>query len=435
MRVASSDPFIRYLQMQEAAQEIVVATRSRYPWTQDTYNMPLPTNLSYLGIAKEVTPGTAVNPTAFIPLKTIDPFDHVEYYDVDPFQGAMAELYGKIPGYKWTEFTVGGPVFPDTWGWAAAGIMGEIATATGSRTVADGVTTVSTPGITSASAAFTQADVGRSLTTANFPAGSYIMSVQSATAASMNVNATASGVTQSFIIGNAAIFGNQMSLLNSAPGQPTSHTLTDFYGITGTNSRQYAGTKWEEVQLKFTTDGLLEWTGKAQGLITSNPVAKPAQSFTTVLPLPTWAGSLAIAGVPIIKGVDGEVTVTRKIEVIKGLTGNQAPAAIFTGGLMAKGKLTFYIDDDTELIRYLTNTQPGLTLLFTTGGAPTTLTSVGFQASKAAYTNAKLNRSKEFMQVDIDFDAVANTTDVGASGGYSPCILRSQSLIAAGTYI
>lgn len=433
MHVDSNDPFNRYLAAQLAAKQVLESTRERYPWTLGTSAMPVPTNLSFLGIAKETTKGTAVNATAYLPLKTIDPLDRVEYFPVDVLQGAMADIYGEIPGYKYTEFSVGGPVFADTFGWVAGGIMGEVVTATGSRTVADGVTTITTPGITSATAAFTQADVGRSNTTANFPAGSYIASVQSATAATMNTNATASGAAQSFVIGNAAIFGNQFSLLNTSPAQPTSHTLTDYYAVT--QARQYAGVQWEELGLKFSTDGLLEYSAKATGLATSNPVAKPTQSFTTVVPIPTWAGSLAIAGVGVVKGIDGEVTFTRKIEVIKALTGNQTPVAIFLGQLAAKGKLVFYIDDDTELIRYLTNTQPAVTLLFTTGGTPATLGSVGVQFSKAAYTNAKLIRAKEFMQVEVELTAIGNVTDTGASGGYGPGIIRTQSLVAAGTYI
>lgn len=394
--------------------------------------MALPTSLSYLGIAKETTRGTGVAPSAFIPLKTIDPYDKVEYYPVEVLQGSMAQIYGEVQGYKWTEFEVAGPVFADTYAWIPAGILGDMTAATGSRSVADGVTTINTPNVTSATAAWTQADVGRSLTTPNLPAGTWIISVQSATAATVSQNATASGAAQSFTIGNAAVFQNSFALFNTAPAQPTSHTLTDFYGVTGTNSRQYSGFQWTESTLKFSTDGLLEHTSKGTGLNSSVLVAKPTQSFTAVLPIPSWGGAVTIGGTVVSKAVEAEITLSRKFEVIKSFDASQSPTIIFLGAFAAKGKITFYIDDDTELVRYLTNTQPSLTLAFSTGGAAATLTSIGFQATKAAYTNAKIIRSKEYVQCETEFEAVANTTDVGASGGYSPCIVRCQSVVNGG---
>src|SRR5258708_9059789 len=187
-----------------------------------------PTALSFLGVAKETVKGNGVTPSNYIPLKTIDPLDKVEYFPVEVLQGAMTDLYGEVQGYKYTEFGVAGPVFADSVGWMLGGVLGDSATATGSRTVADGVTTNLSAGITSASAAFTQNDVGRPLATANFPANSFILSVQSATAATMNVAATASGCTQSFVIGNAATFMNTFGLLNSGTVQPTSATSPTF---------------------------------------------------------------------------------------------------------------------------------------------------------------------------------------------------------------
>lgn len=68
------------------------------------------------------------------------------------------------------------------------------------RTVADGVTTVSSPNISSATAAFSLADIGSPITGTNIPAGTVIASVASATAAVMSQNATASGTALTFNI-------------------------------------------------------------------------------------------------------------------------------------------------------------------------------------------------------------------------------------------
>lgn len=70
---------------------------------------------------------------------------------------------------------------------AAVGQYGPAAT----RTVADGATTSASPTITSATAAFTQGDVGGAVSGAGIPAGTTIASVTNGTTAVMSANATA----------------------------------------------------------------------------------------------------------------------------------------------------------------------------------------------------------------------------------------------------
>ncbi len=116
------------------------------------------------------------------------------------------------------------------------------------------------------------------------------------------------------------------------------------------------------------------------------------------------------------------------------LTSTQTPAAIFLGPLTVKGKFQAFIDDDTELTRYLTNTQPSLDFNWTTGSGAA-LVQLKLHMTSAAYTNAKITRGKDYVAIDAEFEAVANLTDAGASGGYSPIKATLQNAVAAGTYI
>jgi hypothetical protein len=70
-------------------------------------------------------------------------------------------------------------------------------------TSADGNTTNTQPTITSATAAFGPDDVGKPISGTNIPAGTTILSVQSATAATMSANATGTASTTVFTIGLA----------------------------------------------------------------------------------------------------------------------------------------------------------------------------------------------------------------------------------------
>jgi hypothetical protein len=50
------------------------------------------------------------------------------------------------------------------------------------------------------------------------------------------------------------------------------------------------------------------------------------------------------------------------------------------------------------------------------------------------YESADISRGKDYVELPISFKAVANSTDVGASGGYSPIKVTLQNAITSGTY-
>lgn len=68
------------------------------------------------------------------------------------------------------------------------------------RTVTDGATTANSTAVTSATAAFQQADIGDTISGGSIPAGTTIASVQSATAATLTQPATATATAVSFTI-------------------------------------------------------------------------------------------------------------------------------------------------------------------------------------------------------------------------------------------
>jgi hypothetical protein len=85
---------------------------------------------SYLGIAKEVTKGTVVAPTDFIPVAkdNLKPVDLVDpLYDTG-LRGSNVVNYNYIQGRTRSTFDFGGAVFADTVGYAIAGLLGDVAT-------------------------------------------------------------------------------------------------------------------------------------------------------------------------------------------------------------------------------------------------------------------------------------------------------------------
>lgn len=322
------------------------------------------THRSYIGIAKETTKGTVVAPTSFIPVAVgkLKPVDIIDPLYDEGLRGSLVKNYNYIPGRYRSTFDFGGPVFPDTFGFALGGLLGSVAT-------------------TGASAPYT-----------------HVISLK-----------------------NASAIG--------ADAQPGSFTLTDFYSA---NARSYAGCQISEVGLNFSAEGLLEYDAKATGF-QSTTVSAPTPSFSTVLPTPVWQATVSIAGSPVSYTVEGSLTMTRPVTPIYGISNTQNPYSIFVGALEAKGSFKFVMEADTELTRFLTNTQPAITLNWANGSG-STATQISATLTKGAYVASTIERGKDFVEVAVTVEGIGNTTDAGSTGGYAPIKWTLQNALPSGTY-
>lgn len=319
---------------------------------------------SYLGIAKEVTRGTAVAPTDFIPVMkdSLKPVDIVDpLYDTG-LRGSNALNYNYIPGRTRSTVDYGGAVFADTVGYAIAGVLGSVAT-------------------TGASAPFTH---------------------------------------------TISLFN---SLTSNVDVQPISYTLTDFYAV---DARSYPGCQFSDFSLKFNADGMLEYDAKSTGF-QSELVADPTPTFSTVLPTPVWRGTVQIGGSTVATAMTGNIDMTRPATPIYGISNTQDPYQVFLGPLEVTGKITFVMEDDSQLLNFLNNSQPALVFNWAYGAGAS---AVQIQATltKGAYTTGVIERGEDFVQVSVDFNAQANTTDDGASGGLAPIKWVIQNAKPSGTY-
>jgi hypothetical protein len=319
---------------------------------------------SYLGIAKEVTKGTIVAPTDFIPVAkdNIKPVDVIDpLYDTG-LRGSNVVNYNYLPGRTRSTFDFGGAVFADTVGYGLAGLLGSVAT-------------------TGASAPYT-----------------HTISLKN-------------------------------SLTSGADDQPISYTLTDFYAA---DVRSYPGCQFSDFSLKFNADGMLEYDAKTTGW-QSTAVADPTPTFSTLLPTQVWRGTVSIAGSAVSNSMTGNIDMARSVTPVYGISATQNPYNIFLGPLEVTGKITFIMEDDTELTRYLNNSQPAIVLNWAYGAGAA---AVQIQATitKGAYTAAVIERGEDFVQVSIDLNGQGNTTDAGSTGGFAPIKWVLQNAKASGTY-
>lgn len=234
--------------------------------------------------------------------------------------------------------------------------------------------------------------------------------------------------------GASAPYTHAISVLNSqaSNGQPTTFTLSDYYSLGTASTRRFAGAQFESVDFKFTADQLLTYTAKCKAY-QSATAANPTPSFSTVTATPSWEGVTTINGTTSALMSEGNCTISRAVDPIWTVDGNQRPYQLFAGAVIVSGAMTLVLESDTELNLYLQNTKPALDIAWSHGTGATTQ-AIQLHMSKAAFTVAKIERTKDYLELAVTYKALANTSDAGASAGYSPIKVTLQNAKASGTY-
>lgn len=219
------------------------------------------------------------------------------------------------------------------------------------------------------------------------------------------------------------------STKNSTDGQPVSYQVTDFYGA---NTRQWGGVQFTEFGLKATGDGLLTYDAKASAYA-SGPVSTPTPSFSTTRATPGYAGTVTVNSLAVDKLLTFDVTIKRSVDVLHNIDGAPDPYRIFDGAVDVDAKAALVMEDDTFLNYYLANTQPPFVVAWNIGTGASQL-GLTVQMTKAGHKQGKVNRSKGYVAFDVDLQGIGNTTDAGASGGFSPIKLVLRNSKGTGTF-
>ena len=308
------------------------------------------------------TVGTAsAGPTDFIPVTKFDPFDNPTRLIDAGWRGAPAAEFDTVDGVRHGEIDISGDVFPDTFGYFASGMLGDV------------VFTSGTP----------------------------------------NTHA--------------------ISALNSGSQQPTTWQLTDVYlANSSVTTRQYGSCMFSELTTKFTAEGMLSYDTKALSYA-SGTVSKPTASFSSVVPLPAFTGIATIGGTVTPLIVDGTVSIKRSVNPIPNLSGSPNPYLVWGGPLTVDGNLAYIAEDETALNYTLNVTKPSVDLNFSTGSGASLL-GVKFHMNKCDHDTTKPDASKDQMMFASTFKGLPNTTDAGASGGYSQIKVTLSNTKPTATY-
>lgn len=337
--------------------------------------MPTPTTYPsakrVLGLAKEVTQGTAVVPiTHTYPCDTFEPDDVPVWLEDKASRGSMVGVYGRQMGVKNVDFTGAGPFFADVAGFLVKNILGDI------------TTTVATP---------------------------------NSHAISLLNSGTGDPGSLTFVQWQGLPATSQA---RQYPGSCLSEVTLKGNVETGLIMLDWKGKAWGSAVV-----------GSAQ---TFTPTAvAPIAAWRTAIGI----GGVASGGTQVKTIREWSVTIAREIDVEHTAQNSQDPYHIQRGEVTVTGELQFSKPSDEAALNYLlNNTQPQLQIVATNGGAGATLLSLTIDINLAAFDKAKINFGEPAIGYDNSFVAIPNSTNAGASAGVSPIKVTLQNTIASGIY-
>lgn len=426
---------------------------------------PRPGSQQWLGLAKEVTYGTAIAaPTMWIPVDSPKWEPKVTPLTDQALRGMMGTDYGQTQGMRHDELSYKTMIYADTIFPHLLAILGGTDTITALTASTLSLGTTSTSGGTLAAGTYywkvtataaggegigsnevTAVTTGATSSqilnwTAVTGATGYKIYRGTAAGAENILVATVAAVTTYTDIGGAGTAGappaaasyvHSVSLNNASSstlsGQPASYTGF-LYQLDG-KVVQIPGMIIGDLKFTFKADTLptvdATWMGLPGAFITA-----PTNTPSTLPPFPPFTASINVAGVLATQYSDCSFDIKRNNAAVAVLNGSQNPLAIFAGPLTVSGSLLaiYQGTTDADLTSLLANTQPVLSVAVNqqnVAGQPLTL-----QCSKIAYDSASpAGSNTSFATISSNFKSLMNATDA-LDGKLSPIqarIVNAQS--------
>lgn len=405
--------------------------------TIPTVSLVAPASKTWLGVARELTMGVAVQPVQTIPLlkNTFQPEDVPKWLHDEAIRGSMALIFNDIQGVESSTFSYGGPAFLDVEGYFVDNVFGDLSST--ATTYGTQVTLTGGPTLIGATS------VGVS-GTAGFTAGQYaqigtgsvaeIVGTISLSAGTLNFSPTplrfvhqTGEFVQAVNGSTGGPFGHTWNILNNSSGQPPTHTFTDFTSLTSAvGARAYVGACVGVLDITGNSEQLLEFKMTGDAWLSAPAASTPTNTVTTAVPVPNWRSSVTIGGVQVFNVGEWTVNIKRTLQVYWTDQGNvQQPYIIARGPLDATGMVNYTVPtDESALTQMLANTQPTLAISISNGLAGANFLRMDITVQVCAFEKSKPERSQVLVGYQDDWQAVANSTNTGGSGGLGPITVK-----------
>jgi hypothetical protein len=422
-----------------------------------------PNVLRYLGVVRELTAGVPLVPVITHPAELNDysPEDAPRFLDDKAIRGSMTDLFYKTLGVEQGMFSFGGPNFLDSHGYFFDNVFGDLSTvgsglanpATVSGTIPIGATNC-----TLAAAPPSSYTAGATIQIATGSVAEVVVVGSTTPSSVVNFAISSGGAGYPVRFSHAAPtvqtcgtpFTHKFAALNSNLGyggaygaQPPTHTLCDVTNIVNVfTSATYGTAATNAFGARLYPSGVLkslDFSGNAEQLLgikmagdtwISVPSGTAVTNVTTnSRPIPNWNSTVVTAGYTITSsnpynGI-GSFTLSAKraTQVYWTVQGTQQPYIIARGPLTMDGQVEWNpTNSEMPLDLMLLNAQAPMTVTVTNSGIPNAGTpfTLTFTMSQVANIKSKIGSSGQLISYSNSYEAVANSTDVGGSGGLGP---------------
>jgi hypothetical protein len=400
-----------------------------------------PSSLTYLGLSRQPAPGVPVLPGSYpgIPgMATTIPLDKSSYEPQDTphwlmdtsIRGSMAQVFQLIQGPEDATFSYGGPFYGDIEGYFLDNTFGDLSTTGSSASnTATYSGTIPVGGISATLSSISGYGTGSTVQLDGGPiAEVVIVSSLSGSVISFANTPTRFSHANGSVSTVTGPYTHTFAILNSGSGQPPLLTATDYTGITAvTGARSYSDLCCSQIDITGNTEQLFEMkvSGNSWLSIPAAGGGKPVNVPSPVVPIAAWDTVIDIGGSTMTQAGEYGFSIKRELQVYWTAQGTQSPFIIGRGTLDATSTLTYSVaTDETGLTRMLQNEQPPMQVTVTNGLSGTNLIQVVINAQEAGYTSAKPNRSSVLMGYDDEIQCIANSTNIGGSGGLGPLTIQ-----------
>lgn len=228
--------------------------------------------------------------------------------------------------------------------------------------------------------------------------------------------------------GTATPYTHTIALQNGGNGQPTSYTITDSDSL---STRQYASCRWTDLSLTYDAAKLLTYKATGLGWASDATTTAPTHSYSNVLPAPSWACQASINGTAVGEVESAALAFKRTGTALYTLANQRTPYEVHVGPVDLTSTVTLIAKDESALLDLLADNVSALTIDLYPANANTELK---IQMSGHKWQTVKKQKGNTWIEFAGTGMAIGNTTDVGASGGYSPCLVTLINSVAAATY-
>lgn len=223
------------------------------------------------------------------------------------------------------------------------------------------------------------------------------------------------------VSGTAAPYTHTVTLAYAPTtgSQPTSATILDVDNIalSGGDAKQVPGGMIDSLSITANVTGALTYSADFVGSeVGQNSPPSGYPTFSDAVFLPAYLATIILNGTSYELASELSIDIKRSAKPVATLNGSPAPVTVWSDGIDVSGKITILaVANDPNYYNALQRKHNTLSIVLTD---PVSGYSFTFDLDSVQFKTPKVDSSKSWEEISLDFQANANVTD--AVTGYSP---------------